>query len=836
MEYLAFALIVLVIYSIINTKNQLKSLNEGLYKFQEHQFELQKKMDQVIQKLDESSLPVAADSTASAEEIAEPPVLQTPEVDIPPPIPQDITESISEPELVLPALPQEPEEVTERYEVGSLVNTNPEPTDMFVPNEVSYSVSPVEEQEPALSWFERFKQNNPDLEKFIGENLINKIGILILVLGISFFVKFAIDRDWINEAGRVGIGIFSGGLLMGVAHFLRRKFAAFSSVFVAGAVSVFYLTIGIAFHDYHLFSQPLAFGIMVLITIFSIFISLLYDRQELAILSIIGGFGVPFMVSTGQGNYHVLFTYLSILNIGMLSVSYFKRWNWVNFVAFVATFMIYAGWYFQTDFAKEATYAGAFGYLTLFFLIFSLAFIINNVRFKNKFTKWELIIILANTFLYFSFGLAILSVWNSEYKGLFSLILAVYNLIFAVTIYRKYRLSEEIVYLLIGLTLLFAVVTIPIQFKGNYITAFWACEAVILLWLAKKSKFTIYYAFGIILQVLVIFSLFIDWTIDYVSSDTVMRIGLNEIFLTGILVVASYYVSYRLFKQSDEVERLSFNVNFNPVDYRKIVAGVAIALSYVVLILEVSYQASNRMSNDGSVIACIALTHFVFATVLVYYGTRSDTPVLPRILCYALVILNIAAYLVFVHRIPFIETLNRLNKVEGRYLAFFLHYPILICLIFQLYRMVKDTILNVASTYFRHKLLVWPLVFVLVFICSVELSVHTLAFAETFDIYHSRENMVFKVMFPVAWGILSFVFLILGIKQDWRMLRIAALSLLGVTILKLFVYDIKDVSETGKIIAFILLGVLILVISFVYQRIKKLIVVDNKELPHEENS
>ena len=261
MEYLGFALIVIVIYFIVSTKNQLKGLNEGLYKFQEHQFELQKKMDQIIQKLDESALPIAGHSVAPAEEKTETPLLQTPEVDIPPPIPQDITESISEtgPELVLPALPQEPEEVTERYEVGSLVNTNPEPTDVFVPDEVPDYVSPVEG--PTLSWFERFKQNNPDLEKFIGENLINKIGILILVLGISFFVKFAIDRDWINEAGRVGIGIFSGGLLMGVAHFLRRKFAAFSSVFVAGAVSVFYLTIGIAFHDYHLFSQSLAFGI-----------------------------------------------------------------------------------------------------------------------------------------------------------------------------------------------------------------------------------------------------------------------------------------------------------------------------------------------------------------------------------------------------------------------------------------------------------------------------------------------------------------------------------------------------------------------------------------------
>ena len=54
---------------------------------------------------------------------------------------------------------------------------------------------------PELSFFERY----PDLEKFIGENLINKIGIAILVLAIGFFVKYAIDNDWVG-ASRAGLG------------------------------------------------------------------------------------------------------------------------------------------------------------------------------------------------------------------------------------------------------------------------------------------------------------------------------------------------------------------------------------------------------------------------------------------------------------------------------------------------------------------------------------------------------------------------------------------------------------------------------------------------------
>ncbi|WCC44713.1 DUF2339 domain-containing protein [Tenacibaculum finnmarkense] len=151
---------------------------------------------------------------------------------------------------------------------------------------------------PEKSFFENFKEKNPDLEKFIGENLINKLGILILVLGISFFVKYAIDKDWINEPARVGIGVLCGSLIMAIAHKLKKNYTSFSSVLVAGAISIFYFTIYIAFHEYELFSQTVAFAIMTVITIFSTLVSVSYNKQELAVLSLIGGFAAPFMVST----------------------------------------------------------------------------------------------------------------------------------------------------------------------------------------------------------------------------------------------------------------------------------------------------------------------------------------------------------------------------------------------------------------------------------------------------------------------------------------------------------------------------------------------------------
>ncbi|MDL5051214.1 DUF2339 domain-containing protein [Oscillatoria amoena NRMC-F 0135] len=157
---------------------------------------------------------------------------------------------------------------------------------------------------------EKAPKEAKDFERFIGENLAGKIGIAILVLGIGYFVKYAIDREMINEAGRVALGLISGCILLAIAHRQRNSYRTFSSLLVSGGIATFYFTITIAFQQYQMFGQTLAFIIMVVITAFSVLLSVLYDRKELAAISLLGGLGAPFMVSTGQGNHVVLFSYL----------------------------------------------------------------------------------------------------------------------------------------------------------------------------------------------------------------------------------------------------------------------------------------------------------------------------------------------------------------------------------------------------------------------------------------------------------------------------------------------------------------------------------------------
>jgi len=755
--------------------------------------------------------------------------------------------------------PAQPETVKEKIIDGQLektalsstIHNSPKPIESKAPEPkpVSRPIIPVE---PEKSFWENFKEKNPDLEKFIGENLINKIGVLILVLGISYFVKYAIDKDWINEPARVGIGVLSGALVMGIAHKLRKNYAAFSSVIVAGAIAIFYFTIGIAFHDYHLFNQTVAFSIMVVITAFSALISLSYNRIELAVLSLIGGFAVPFMVSTGEGNYVVLFTYIIILNIGILAIAYYKKWNLVNILAYTFTVLLYGAWLAKDLSSDKPHFSGALIFGFLFYFIFIVMNIINNIKSKGDFSKTQLTILASNTFLFYGAGMAILTQYHPELKGLFTAILAVLNLIYAWFLYKKFELDEKAAYLLIGLTLTFITLAIPIQFEGNYITLFWAAEAVLLLWLSQKSKISSYRLGSIIIHVLMIFSLIMDWN-KYYNGDLPLNIIINPVFITGIFAAASLFGVWNLLKNESENSTI-FNITFNTDTFKKIILETGIIITYFTGFFEVIYQSNHYIENLYSSVAFPILYHLLFSALISSFLIKRKTESGYQA-AGLLAISNIILFAFWFSNYSFLEHKDIISSGSGRAIAFYLHYISLFIVIYfgyQLFRIAQKTDFSL----FRNRYFMWIAAFFVIYIASSEVMLHGLVFMNTpvtlqdiqtspmyatykSDLPYLRDfiandyislarTKIIKTGFPILWGTLAFVFLIIGIKKQLKSLRIIALSLLGLTILKLFLYDISNISETGKIISFILLGILILIISFVYQKIKVLVIDENK--------
>ncbi|MDP3930198.1 MAG: DUF2339 domain-containing protein [Bacteroidota bacterium] len=689
----------------------------------------------------------------------------------------------------------------------------------------------VEEPEETLSWYDKFSKNNPDLERFIGENLISKIGIAILVLGIGYFVKFAIDKNWINEIARVGIGILAGGIVLGFAHYLRAQFKAFSSVLVAGGISVFYFTLGIAFQEYHIFSQTITFVLLTVVTAFSVFISLAYDRQELAILSVIGGFAAPLMVSTGEGNYIVLFSYLLLLDASLLVLAFYRNWSVLNGVTYLLTVLMYGIWLNQKVLQQEVSeaipYLGALLFAAAFYVIFTFSNLINQVKEKQAFRSYELSLIISNTFLFFTCGMLVLNVYNPQLKGIFTLLLALFNFGITYYIHGNTKVDKNLFYLLVGLTLSFVTLAAPLQLDGNYITLFWAAEASLLLWLSQKSQLSIYRFVSIPILLLGIISMLIDWNQLY-AGDEILRPVFNAAVISSVSIIISLFVYLRLLKQDTEPSYHFMGMAMQQAQQSKWIQYLLLPILYFAGFFECQYHVYTVFEFSLQAESFLLLYHLLFVSILFYlYGKQKGY--LYANVVMVLGLLSLVGYSYY-FGIAYIREINFIIGAKGgTAYAYWAHYLCLVPFVHQmfiLYPILKQKWYTATA---------WVFTIMLCFLLSAELQWQGLFsnLSELVAAQNSSEDAYYlavqmkqsmnKTAFPILWGLLAFVLLSFGIKRAYKPLRISALALIGITILKLFLYDIKNVSEGGKIAAFILLGLVLLVISFTYQKIKSII-------------
>lgn len=719
-----------------------------------------------------------------------------------------------------------------------------------IPEEQIPSESRIQEEPPAKEQKTSFSERFPDIEKFIGENLLSKIGIAILVIGLGFFMKFAIDKNWIGEVGRVAIGVVCGGVLIGVAHWLRKQFIAFSSVLVGGGIAVLYFTIAFAFHQFSLFNQTVAFIIMVLITAFAVLLSITYNRPELAVLAILGGFATPLMVSKGGGNYMILFTYIMILDVGMLILAYFKKWNIINIISYICTILLYAVWmHREWENVPNFPYKGGFVFVSLFYLVFFFMNIINNLRKNERFTPSEISILISNSFLYYAAGMIILDNFRPELQGIYTLSIAIFNCIFALILFRKEGLDKNLIYLLIGIVLTFLSLVAPVQLVGNHITLFWATEAVLLLWFSQKSGIKLIKVTSVIVNIAMIVSLALDWHNLYfpdIYTTEILPIVLNKAFLTSAFTILSLFLTFWFIRQEKETFLLkSFNVNL----YKQLLSISTIIIIYLSIFFELSYQLTESLTHIPSINIYIGIYNFLFLDIILLWSKKQNISYFFEILIVAGIAAIFSYFLYYIKQ--FAETRDAVFTFnEVTLTPFVAHYLTIVLIIWLLFNCSAGISQLFGKNSNSVKLFRWFIVFVIVFICSSELDniiilsyLGDTEFIGTgipeeifYDLPGLKEVALERshlIGFPILWGFCSFVLMIIGMRKSLKEFRVISLTLFLLTLLKLFIFDVWEMSEAGKIAAFILLGVFLLIVAFLYQKLKKIIIDENVVLEQE---
>ena len=595
------------------------------------------------------------------------------------------------------------------------------------------------------------KQKKVNYEKFIGENLFGKMGIFVFVIGVGFFVKYAIDKDWINETLRAVLGFLTGSALLVVAERLQKKYRTFSSLLAGGAFAVFYLTVAIAFHFYHLFPQTVAFIILIVITLFMSILSVLYDRRELAIISLVGGFLAPFLVSTGNGNYLVLFTYISILNLGMFGLSIYKKWGELPVIAFVFTYLV-MGLFLLTGYSTGTAIISVhlFAFATLFYFIFLLP-ILSILRIEAiKKNRGLLLVIITNNFIYLLLGILFLRNMELAFKS----------------------------------------ITIPIQLDGNYITLFWAAEMVLLLWLYVKSKIWIYERATLVLMGLTLISYLMDVSAVILSSPSSDTIFLNSSFATSLFVglaAGAFALMMGHYRSLFSEARCLRYVPWNPV-----------MLLTSAAILYYTFMAEFSLHLAGATRSGMMLVFTSAAILILSYAFKKRFPIEQCTIPYLAGLgVNVLIYAINIWGDQWAHM--SLPPVLLRWLAAAFIIVNLYYVARQYYTIIGLKIhftvyLNVLA------LLLW------------------LTMARSF-LWHAGVGD-FDAGFSVSLSIAGFVQMALGMRLHQKVLRIISLSTFGIVLLKLILKDLWAMPTIGKIIVFIILGLILLVLSFLYQKLK----------------
>ena len=637
------------------------------------------------------------------------------------------------------------------------------------------------------------KQKKVNYEKFIGENLFGKIGILVFVIGVGFFVKYAIDKDWINETLRTVLGFLTGSALLVVAERLQKKYRTFSSLLAGGAFAVFYLTVAIAFHFYHLFPQTVAFIILIVITLFMSILSVLYDRRELAIISLVGGFLAPFIVSSGDGNYMVLFTYISILNLGMFGLSIYKKWGERPVIAFVFTYLV-MGLFLLTGYSTGTAIISVhlFAFATLFYFIFLLP-ILSILRIEAiKKNRGLLLVIITNNFIYLLLGILFLRNMELAFKseGLLSLFIAIINLVLVIWLRMSKKDYKFLIYAMLGLVLTFVSITIPIQLDGNYITLFWAAEMVLLLWLYVKSKIWIYERATLVLMGLTLISYLMDVSAVILSSSSSDTVFLNSSFATSLFVglaAGAFALMMGHYRSLFSESRCLRYVPWNPV-----------MLLTSAAILYYTFMAEFSLHLAGATRSGMMLVFTSAAILILSYAFKKRFPIEQCTIPYLAGLgINVLIYAINIWGDQWAHM--SLSPVLLRWLA-------AAFIIVNLYYVARQyyTIIGL-KTHFTVYLNVLALLLWLTMVRSFLWQ----AGVEDFD-----------AGFSVSLSIAGFVQMAFGMRLHQKVLRIISLSTFGIVLLKLILKDLWAMPTIGKIIVFIILGLILLVLSFLYQKLK----------------
>ena len=667
---------------------------------------------------------------------------------------------------------------------------------------------PSSEDRPVQAETPKKEKQLIDWEHFVGEKLLARIGIAIVLIGVAIGVKYAIDHQLIGVGLRIAGGYLVGVILGFVAIRLHKKYEAFSAILGSGALSTIYFMTYAGYAFYQVFPLGLAFGGMLLTVIATVFAALRMNRVIIAHLGLAGAYLLPPLVSTGNQHISYYLGYMLLINVGMLVLSFLRAWKSLFIPIIAWSIIIFIVW-FADDFRPQDTWLATI-YIWLFYIVISLGVKASSLRLKESLDAWghtQLFALTTFTFL----GLNAAG-HNSDLMNLLAGVVPV----LALVLYwlKDKQLADNSgtdLHLWLGIAAMFmlpfsACYPVFILAIATSIWSWWAMGVRVELIRILGALFTGIMGLVIMstgftrtmgghtevawmndyvlaLVLLVVFHLVLYWRqkAQFAEDENRIYVQINSLVLVTLTAVSGFMAikyagNLALAELKDSKEPITIFTNLDRLDPNKAQAYRMLGYLWMAFVVACSiwYRKAVLAMVNGyrTGIRISFLLGLLFLLIGVTYGNSwSDD---------------------FKNR-----DVDRTMFEAARY-GFF----ILLCFIgwFQ-WRSMRESTWELA---FGHVGLLWLL--------SLELIHWSLIY---------EIGVGYKLLLSLLWGTYAVFLLIRGLKTESSALRVTALSVLGVMLMKLFFYDLTMLSTITKTLVFLLVGGLLLVGGYFYQRMSK---------------
>ncbi len=339
-------------------------------------------------------------------------------------------------------------------------------------------------------------KDHGSLESRIGSQWFNRIGILAVLIGMAWFLKWAVDNHWIGPLGRVLVGLIAGAGLIAWSERIRsRGYPGFSYSLKALGSGILYLSQWAAFSLFHLIPAAAAFTAMIVVTAFNGFMSWLQDSELLALYAIVGGLSAPILVSTGENHEVTLFSYLLILDFAVLVLVALRPWSRLLFAAFTGTVLFVLGWWIA--YYSDAQSGQTAFFIGCFFFLFAVAprLATVNIEDETRVSGWNALALVLLPVCNAALGfIAFYNLFDSSKSRSAGPWLAVgfaafYLLLLRLPARGRWRRSPAPLSALhLTAAVVFLIIAIPLQAQGRWLTIGWLAEGTALLWFARRIE------------------------------------------------------------------------------------------------------------------------------------------------------------------------------------------------------------------------------------------------------------------------------------------------------------------------------------------------------------